>query len=193
MKNNILRLIAAILLGGGTGIVIHNTTDTDIHTQTSSGVDTVLVAVPLEKHPFKRFIDRRTDVPMTIDIHHTATDTITDVVQINKFIINERGWEKLPYHFLVDMKGEVYFNNNVETKTYHNSENNTRGIAIAAIGNFEKYQPSEEMVCRIEELVHAIDSVLIIKQVKGHGYYKSTQCPGKHLENRLIYDDVIDQ
>lgn len=180
MKKNLIRVIATILVLAGSGTVIHNRTDDDIKVN-----DSTIVSNPLQKHAFKEYIERSIDVPLNIDIHHTATDTLTGIDQINKFIIDERGWANIPYHFAIDYKGEYYFLNNPVMRTYHNSKDNTKGIGIAMIGNFSEYRANDEMLCRLEVLVKALDSVLDIKSINGHRDWKATQCPGDSLYPQL--------
>lgn len=187
MKKNLLRIVAGLLIasGVGTGVVINNTTDTDIVFTLPDGRDTTLVAQPLRKHQTKKFPKRDAEKINSIDIHHTATDTLTALQYINNYIVDSKNWEKIPYHFLIDYNGDYYFNNELDVKTYHNSENNTKGIGIALIGNFQGKKSNEDMLCRLDLLVRTLDSVFDIKSINGHRDWKNTACPGDSLYVQL--------
>lgn len=187
MKNNILRIIAGLLLVGGSGYEVYNYTGNEIILPNGE----TMVTHDLPKSLTKVYRERSIEDSLTIVIHHTASSKTQSLETIAKFHVETRGWPEIAYHVAINEAGDVYLLNDIEEKTYHNSADNTNTIGIVAVGNYENDEPSEDLINSIEAVTDALCLTLKIKGIKGHRDYKKTLCPGKHLYEELKEQKII--
>jgi len=169
------------------GVGIYNWTGTDITTEDGKEY----ISHDLTESLTKEYSDRNIQDSLIIYIHHTAGSKKQSLESIASYHVNQRNWPGIAYHIAIDQNGNVNILNDIEKKTYHNSADNTRGIGIVAVGNYEQYEPSEKMISSIKALTDAMCLTLKIKAIKGHSDSKATACPGKYLYKRLEQDGVF--
>lgn len=179
MKNRIYIVIAGILATAG--ITIFNNTGTDIILKTGEVIETH----NLPKSLTKIYRERNIEDSLTIVIHHTAAPKTQSLENIAKFHVEKKGWPAIAYHIAINDDGDIHFLNDIERKTYHNSVDNTNTIGIVAIGNYENYEPSDDLIDSIRAVTEALCLSLKIKSIKGHRDYKATDCPGEYLQREL--------
>ena len=100
----------------------------------------------------------------------------------------ERNWWDVPYHFLLDLRGNIY-----EGRDYHfMGETNTTydpngHFLITAIGNYDKQEPTQAQLNAIADLMAwAVSEFDVpLDNIKGHYNYADTDCPGKNLRKYL--------
>ena len=100
----------------------------------------------------------------------------------------ERNWWDVPYHFLLDLRGNIY-----EGRDYHfMGETNTTydpngHFLITAIGNYDKQEPTQAQLNAIADLMAwAVSEFDVpLENIKGHYNYADTDCPGKNLRKYL--------
>jgi hypothetical protein len=139
-------------------------------------------------HPPKQ--DYTPDSYVKITLHHTdgpQTTTLArskqEVLFIQEFHQNGRGWNDIAYHFLVDGAGNVFEGRPEGTLGAHTKNNNTGNLGIAMLGTH--HPPKDDPITRAkEDAVGALGRYAVEKYaidpslLKGHRDYKSTDCPG---------------
>lgn len=187
MKNRAIALIIGIMTAAGASV--YNYTGTEVILPNGEEITTH----NLVKDAKKVYSDRSIKDSLTIYIHHTAGSKSQSLENIAEYHVKNRKWPGIAYHVAVNEKGDVYFLNDIEKRTYHNSADNTKGIGIVAVGNYENYEPSDDMVESIKEITDAMCLTMKIKAIKGHKDSKPTACPGKYLYNKLKVEGVLMQ
>lgn len=149
--------------------------------------------------PFKQHIPER------ITIHHEGTrfeqsdNALKHIKNVQTWGMGkDRNWNDIPYHFLIDPKGNIYEGRNIftvgETATEYDP---TDHLLITCMGNFEEQEVSEE---QLESLIHLIAYCchkfqIPPETIASHkDYSNQTVCPGKnlykYLENNYIKEEV---
>lgn len=187
MKKGILRLIAGILLAGGSSYGVYNYTGNEIILPNGE----TMVTHDLPESLSKFYKERSIEDSLTIVVHHTASSKTQSLETIAKFHVETRGWPAIAYHIAINESGDVYLLNDIEKKTYHNSADNTNTIGVVVVGNYEQYEPSEASIKSLQAVTDALCMTLKIKGIKGHRDYKNTSCPGKYLYNELKAQNII--
>ena len=101
---------------------------------------------------------------------------------------SDRNWWDVPYHFLLDLQGNIY-----EGRDYHYmGETNTTydpngHFLITAIGNYSKQEPTQAQLNAIADLMAwAVSEFDVpLDNIKGHYNYADTDCPGTYLRKYL--------
>jgi hypothetical protein len=96
------------------------------------------------------------------------------------------GGPELPYHFLVDLEGNIYAGRNLQFVGDTNTQYDPSGhlLIISVMGNYELQPPNEKQLNAISELVAWLCDVYNIppESVRCHQeYVPTTLCPGKYL------------
>ena len=174
-KFRALALIITLIGAGGVGV--YNYTGNDV---TLSNGD-VIKSHSLENHLYKTYKDRDLDQPLTIFLHHTATSKTASIETINRIHL-ENDWARVSYHFAIEDDGDILLLNDLTKLTWHTKGNNTKGISIVLIGNYENYKPSEAMSESTRGLIDVLcnELDLNIVSIKGHRDVRATLCPGKY-------------
>ncbi len=131
--------------------------------------------------------------------HHTVGDYrgAAGIRAIQNFHMDERGWSDIAYSFVVDRRTlTVYEGRGFGIAGGHTRGHNTTSHAICVTGNFDLYQPSDELLRVIAELVRygADQGKWPDRLTGGHRDFGSTACPGRYLYlaiptiNRLVRD-----
>ncbi len=96
----------------------------------------------------------------------------------------ERNWSDIPYHFLIDLDGNIYEGRNVYTAGETNTTYDPSGhLLLTCMGNFEEQDLPEVQLNSLIKLAaycckkYQIDPA----SIKGHKDYAETLCPGKNL------------
>jgi hypothetical protein len=143
--------------------------------------------------------DMRLRVPHTIThvtLHHTGSaeplrtgdDPVQRLRALQAWGARERNWWDLPYHYLIDLDGNVYEGRNWRYMGETNTTYNPAGhFLISVIGNYEIQQPRPAQLEAIAEMMAwAIQRFdLPLDRIGGHYDYAMTSCPGQHLRRYL--------
>lgn len=131
-------------------------------------------------------------------IHHSATQHMSLDAAHAEFrrLHMAKGWGDIGYHFLVDKDGNMLKTHRpIERSGAHTIGQNANSIGLCCIGNYHSVKseggmnhiPSDEMICRLS--MHAaqicFDYKIDTSQIKGHGDYWATACPGDNLHKLL--------
>jgi hypothetical protein len=101
---------------------------------------------------------------------------------------SDRNWWDVPYHYLLDLQGNIY-----EGRDYHYmGETNTTydpdgHFLISVMGNYNKQEPTQAQLNSIADLMAwALKEFdLPLSSIGGHYQYADTDCPGKNLRKYL--------
>jgi hypothetical protein len=131
-----------------------------------------------------------------ITLHHEGDpnplkpedDVVRKLRALQSWSASDRNWWDVPYHFLLDLKGNIY-----EGRDYHYmGETNTTydpsgHFLITVIGNYSKQQPTQAQIDAIADLMAwAVSEFDVpLDNIKGHYNYADTDCPGKYLKPYL--------
>ncbi|MCX6149863.1 MAG: peptidoglycan recognition family protein [Ignavibacteriales bacterium] len=130
-------------------------------------------------------------IPERITIHHEGEYLSPDANAAEKIkntqiwcIGKERNWSDIPYHFLIDLKGNIYEGRNVFTAGETNTIYDPSGhLLLTCMGNFEEQEISNEQLNALINLTAFCCKKYQInpETIKSHRDYTETLCPGKNL------------
>jgi hypothetical protein len=131
-----------------------------------------------------------------VTLHHTGDarplspteDPVQRLRGLQAWGASDRNWWDVPYHFLMDLKGNIY-----EGRDYHyigetNTAYNPGGhFLISIIGNYALQEPTQEQINAIADLMAwAVKEFDVpLDRIGGHYNYATTECPGTHLRKYL--------
>ena len=152
---------------------------------------------------------RRTVIPMYksykwkyLIIHHTATD-FGSSLSIDK-MHQQRGWQGLGYHFVIDNGTLGKEDGQIEVSPRWIKQQdgahcsaahmNSKGIGVALVGNFSKEEVSKK---QMESLIYLIDLLkeyyyVPTQNIIGHGQVSgaATECPGTNFPWQEFYSKI---
>jgi len=149
--------------------------------------------------PFKQH------VPERITIHHEGTkfeksdDAAKHIKNVQTWGMGkDRNWIDIPYHFLIDLNGNIYEGRNIFTVGETATEYDPTGhLLITCMGNFEEQDVSDEQLEALIRLIAFCCNQYQIspETIASHkDYSNQTVCPGKnlykYLENNYIKNEV---
>lgn len=143
--------------------------------------------------------DMRLRIPQritSITLHHEGSreplrpgdDPVAKLRALQSWSESDRNWWDVPYHFLIDLDGNVY-----EGRDWHYmGETNTTydpsgHLLITVIGNYNLQEPTQaELNAVANVMAWAVKKFNVpLDSIKGHYQYAQTNCPGKNLRKYL--------
>jgi hypothetical protein len=143
--------------------------------------------------------DMRLRVPQkitSITLHHEGSaeplrpgdDPVKQLRALQAWGERDRNWWDVPYHYLIDLDGNIY-----EGRDWHYmGETNTTydpsgHFLISIIGNYNLQEPTQKQLDAIADLMAwAVKEFDVpVDSIKGHYQYAETGCPGKNLRKYL--------
>lgn len=131
-----------------------------------------------------------------VTLHHTGDsrplgpgdDPVARLRGLQSWGAAERNWWDVPYHYLLDLEGDVH-----EGRDWHfMGETNTTydpsgHFLISMIGNYDQQEPTPAQLAAIADMMaYALKTFnLPIERIGGHYHYAETGCPGKYLRRYL--------
>ncbi|KAB2925275.1 MAG: N-acetylmuramoyl-L-alanine amidase [Bacteroidetes bacterium] len=111
-----------------------------------------------------------------------------------------KNWIDIPYHYIIDLDGNVYEGRRIEYAGDTNTEYDPSGHAlIEVVGNFEEVEPNQEQLDAVVRTMTwlAVKYNVPPDSIRAHKDYSSkTVCPGKNLyryiENGYFRDAVTE-
>lgn len=122
-----------------------------------------------------------------IILHHRAGNG--DVESIHAQHLSQ-GWTGIGYHFYVRKDGTVYVGRPIDVIGAHATGFNNNSIGICFEGNFDSEVMSQVQLQAGRELVAYVRNKYPNADVKGHGDYMTTACPGKNFPIDEIINPV---
>jgi hypothetical protein len=139
-------------------------------------------------------------VPHTIEritIHHDGAEFYGDAVARLKSLQSDarnRGWVDIPYHFLIDLEGNIYEGRPLQFVGDTATEYDPTGHAlITVMGNYEVQEINQAQLNAIVDLAAWLCYEYSIppELIKGHRDYAATACPGKNLYRYLANGYIV--
>ena len=141
-----------------------------------------------------------------ITIHHGGVDVPEDkdpfeyMRDLQKFSVEEKHWIDIPYHFCIDLNGNIYEARPLKYPGDTNTEYNPDGHAlICVIGNYEnqKIKPSQlDAIVKLTAWLAAEYNVPLTAIASHKDYSNMTVCPGadlyKYLQDGTIVNRVAE-
>ena len=126
-----------------------------------------------------------------ITIHHGGEifspdkDVPTYLRALQSWSIKEKNWVDIPYHFVIDLKGNVYQARPITIPGDTNTKYNPEGhLLINVLGNYEIQKVNKQQLNSLAKLI-AVQSVkynVSSEKIATHkDYAKGTVCPGADL------------
>ena len=139
-----------------------------------------------------------------ITLHHQGEpfpkgkDPIQYLRNLQNWSRTEKKWIDIPYHFIIDLDGNIYEGRNINYAGDTNTEYDPAGHAlIEVVGNFEEVEPNQKQLDATVNLMTLLSIKYNVSadSIRGHKDYSSkTVCPGKNLyhfiENRYFNENV---
>ncbi|MBS9525410.1 N-acetylmuramoyl-L-alanine amidase [Litoribacter ruber] len=137
--------------------------------------------------------------PQFITLHHTAVKqnagiSIEQKLQnLQAFSISSdpladgtprKGWSDVPYHFYIDMDGNIAEGRKIELQGDSNTNYDLSGhVSIVLEGNFEVEEVSPSQLASLQNLIAFLNDNygLPLNSISGHLDQAMTSCPGKNL------------
>jgi len=131
-----------------------------------------------------------------VTLHHTGDarplraeeDPAQRLRNLQAWGARERNWWDVPYHFLLDLEGDVYEGRDWRFMGETNTTYDPSGhFLISMIGNYDQQEPSAQQLAAIADLMAWALRVnnLPVDRIGGHYHYAQTGCPGVHLKRYL--------
>lgn len=135
-----------------------------------------------------------------ITIHHSGEffpedkDMIQYLRNLQSWSRSEKKWIDIPYHFMIDLKGNIYEARPINYPGDTNTDYDVKGHAlICIVGNYELQKINQNQLNALVNLVSFLKDKFNVsdKDIKGHkDYTNQTVCPGKDLY-KYIADGTI--
>jgi len=134
-----------------------------------------------------------------ITLHHGGEffpedkDPVDYLRNLQSWSRTEKGWMDIPYHFMIDLKGNIYEARPINHPGDTNTDYDVRGHAlICVMGNYEVQKLSKEQLKAVVELTSFLVKKFDVPldEIKGHKDYASTLCPGEDFY-KFIRDNTI--
>ncbi len=137
-------------------------------------------------------IKKTDEVKITkITIHHGGVEFTKDkdpkeaIRNLQKWSREEKDWIDIPYHFMIDLEGNIYEARPINYPGDTNTEYDPTGHALVEVmGNYEIQTFSNEQLNSLIELITFLSREfnVPISEIKTHrDYSKMTVCPGKNI------------
>ena len=130
-----------------------------------------------------------------ITIHHGGEefaedkDMIQYLRNLQSWSRSEKKWIDIPYHFMIDLKGNIYEARPINYPGDTNTDYDVTGHAlICVVGNYEVQTIKPTQLKSLAKLVAFLKQKyhVELKDIKGHkDYTTQTVCPGKDLYKYL--------
>ena len=144
--------------------------------------------------------------PQWITLHHGGVAFLRDkdpkqyLRNLQSWSRDTRKWADIPYHYLIDLDGNVYEGRDVNYAGDTNTEYDPTGHAlIVVLGNFEEVDPNPAQLEAVTATMAMLSKRFNIspEKIGGHKDYSAqTACPGKslypYLQNGYFKQQVAD-
>ncbi len=129
-----------------------------------------------------------------ITIHHGGEyfaedkDPVQYLRNLQSWSQREKHWIDIPYHYMIDLQGNIYETRPIKYPGDTNTDYDVRGHAlICVMGNYEEQILSPTQFEQLARLTaYLADTYHVAPElIKGHKDYTETLCPGKDLYRYL--------
>lgn len=140
-----------------------------------------------------------------VTIHHGGEDFPEDkdvikyLIGLQSWSRSSKGWMDNPYHYMIDLKGNIYEARPIQYPGDTNTSYDPRGHAlICVMGNYENQILSETQFEQLARLTAKLADEYQVPQgkIKSHKDYAETLCPGtdiyRYLEDGSLLERVAE-
>ena len=147
--------------------------------------------------PGKKTLSEQTITKITL--HHSGEffpegkNVIDYLRNLQSWSRTEKGWMDIPYHFIIDLDGNIYEARPLKYPGDTNTDYDVRGHAlICVLGNYEIQKFNERELKAVVDLTSFLVKKyhVSLDSIKGHKDYASTLCPGEDFY-RFIRNNTI--
>ena len=141
-----------------------------------------------------------------ITLHHqgepfkAGTDPRAYLRKLQAWSRNTKNWSDIPYHYIIDLDGNIYAGRDIAFAGDTNTEYDPKGHAlIEVVGNFEEVQPNSKQLDAVVDLMALLAAKhnVPVDRIHGHKDYAHTACPGanlyRYLENGWFHQRVTER
>jgi len=125
-------------------------------------------------------------LPTKVIVHHSATaDSRTfSWSAIKRYHVQNLGWDDIGYHCGIEIVDDDYFammGRMWDVPGAHTVGQNGISLGICFVGNFDKYEPDEEMLITGAKVIKLWKKLYNIptSAIHKHSEYANKTCPGK--------------
>lgn len=149
------------------------------------------------------FAAARKHIVTRITLHHQGEafprgrDPAQYLRNLQSWSRTTKHWIDVPYHFMIDLDGNIYEGRDIAFAGDTNTEYDPAGHAlIEVVGNFEEVEPSPSQLDALVTLMAWLAQrySVPLEAIRGHRDYANTLCPGRNLyryvENGYLRDQV---
>ncbi len=135
-----------------------------------------------------------------VTIHHGGEDFPEDkdvikyLIGLQSWSRSDKNWIDNPYHYMIDLKGNIYEARPIEYPGDTNTDYDVRGHAlICVMGNYEHQILSETQFEQLARLTANLADKYSVanEKIQSHKDYTETLCPGKDLYRYLEDGSLI--
>ncbi len=130
--------------------------------------------------------------PVSLTVHHEGSpkpltpsqDPKKLLQNLQKYGWSQKAWPDLPYHFLIDLEGNIYEGRDAMMVGDTNTSYDPAGkLLITMMGNTNIQVPTKHQIDAMTNLMAWASDYYNINPatIKGHLEYTQTACPGKYL------------
>ncbi len=125
-----------------------------------------------------------------ITIHHGGVEfgneknVIDHLKHLQAWSRSDKNWINIPYHYLLDLDGNIYEGRQLKYPGDTNTDYNPNGhLLICVLGNYEIQKINDKQLGNLVNLCNYFCQELNLNpdSIKGHKDYTDTACPGKDL------------
>lgn len=130
-------------------------------------------------------------VPTRITLHHggetfpRSRDPREYLRSLQTWSRNDRKWLDIPYHYLIDLDGNIYAGRDIGYAGDTNTDYDPAGHALVVVlGNYEEIEPTPVQLAAVVDVMSMLAARFRIDPVSigAHkDFARNTLCPGKHL------------
>ena len=118
-------------------------------------------------------------------VHHTGVDNAR-IENIAKSHVNERNWNSIGYHFIINENGVIHQTANLLHVTNHTKGFNRNAIGIALNGNYSKKPVPRIVVEMLRALIKELVKLYLIRNIDKHCDCCKTECPGTNFKAEFL-------
>lgn len=126
-----------------------------------------------------------------ITVHHGGVEFSVDknpaehVKNLQTWSVNEKNWIDIPYHFMIDLEGNIYETRPINIPGDTNTEYDpTSHLLVEVMGNYEIQTMSEIQLTTLVDLLRFLSKRFNVPSdhIKTHRDYSTqTVCPGENI------------
>lgn len=133
----------------------------------------------------------RLHVPTRITLHHggetfpRSRDPREYLRSLQAWSRNDRNWIDIPYHYLIDLDGNIYQGRDIRYAGDTNTEYDPAGHALVVVlGNYEEIEPAPAQLDAVVDVMSMLAARYHLDpgSIAAHrDFAANTVCPGKNL------------